>query len=361
LKRILHITNTISEKKLDGGGSREEALIRFLDSKSAVRSVVMNERFLGSRWERLTRVQSLLNEVRLAKPEMIVLNYPAYPFYWQHKVTVYYWMAVFFARKLRNLANDLGARIVIDVMDLPRFQYKDLGYELEMNPKRLEYFDRLIFSLADKLWVCSHSLADLIERKYAIEHSKIIDVLNGYNEQASSACLDASNSLHKLRFVYCGSLNKERGIDDLLAHFNASGVDAELHVCGPHGEWIVGNEKLFCHGTLNEADAMRLASSCDVGLIPYPEYGYYHLAFATKLAFYLGAGIPVMCSMAKETASYVQSMKIGLCRPFDQFANAFSEIASSKKNIMHWKANVQNVRNSFSWNAIYEKALGSSA
>jgi hypothetical protein len=64
-------------------------------------------------------------------------------------------------------------------MDLPAFQYADLGFSLQMRPEQLQAFDKFIFSRADVLWVCSGSIAGLICDRYGIDQRKSMVVLNG--------------------------------------------------------------------------------------------------------------------------------------------------------------------------------------
>ena len=84
---------------------------------------------------------------------------------------------------------------------------------------------------------------------------------------------------------------------------------------------------------------------------------YYHLAFATKLPFYLGLGMPVLCSNARETASHVARLGVGLCWPVDDFATAFATLAEDRSRLRAWRERVLESRAQFQWSEIYARAL----
>jgi len=96
---------------------------------------------------------------------------------------------------------------------------------------------------------------------------------------------------------------------------------------------------------------------CQVGVIPYPESGYYNLAFATKLPFYMALGQPVLCSEARETASHVSRLGIGLVRPLSEFATAIRYLDSHRNQIAAWRQRVMESRGDFAWSNLYSKAL----
>lgn len=358
MARIIHITNFPPVEITDGGTHREAALAGFLASRGAGRIVVQDNEFKRSRKGRVGRLERLLGEIADQRPDAVVLCYPSYPFFWQHRVTPYLGLSVLFASRLKALAHRMGFKIIIDVMDLPVFQYKDLGFRLEMRPGTQQLFDRFVFNHADYLWVCSGALTEVIERVYGIERSRLIVALNGYGNELEPARDKATGTL---KLAYGGSLNQERGIGRVVEAFFAGGVeDGELHLCGPYGEWITDeckDPRIVYHGSLSDAEAGKVLSGCDIGLIPYPESGYYHLAFATKLPFYLGLGLPVLCSQARETAAHVNRLGVGLCWKMDDFARAFAYLAANRNEIDKWRERVYEVRGELAWSSIYARAM----
>lgn len=354
---MIHLTNFQPQPIVDGGSHREEALADFLASRGARRLVVQDSVFGSSKWQRVARLSRLKREMREAAPDLVVLNYPACPFLWQHKVGYYFASSVVLLRWLRHEATRRGFKIVIDVMDLPVFQHRDLGYELQMRDSTLARFDRFVFGQADAIWVCSGLIAGLIHEHYGVPEARLITALNGH-KMGSVPLRDTHEGV---RFAYAGSMNSERGIAPAIEAFLAGAApDSELHLCGPFGDWIPGrfdDPRIVYHGALTDADACAALAACDVGLIPYPERGYYHVAFATKLPFYLNLGLPVLCSAARETASYVEKLGIGMWRDIDSFATAFSEISRNPGVVDEWRGNVLAAREEFDWSYIYSRAL----
>lgn len=357
--RILQITNFAPRQVVDGGTSREEALVHFFAERGASRLVVQDEQFRGSKLGRVMRLRRLMREVREANPDIVVLSYPAYPFFWQHKISPYLAMSMVFALLLRREANKHGFQIVVDVMDLPVLQYKDLGFEIGTSPQTLHFFNRFVFSRADYLWICSDSLVEVMHQRYGVPQARLISVLNGHSMRFEPRQREQKGPI---KFAYAGSLNRERGIGHLIDSFLKSGVaNAELHLCGLHGDWIkveYGDCRgVLYHGSLTDAQACDTLSGCDVGLIPYPEQGYYHLAFATKLPFYMALGLPVLCSNVHETGSHIVRLGVGLCWDINDFAAAFASLCDHPDQIAGWRKRLLEVRSEYSWTSIYSRAL----
>lgn len=357
LAKILHISNFPPGPVLDGGTSRENALEQFLAGYGAKHIIVQDESFKRSKARRLLRLSGIMDEIRAYRPDLVVLYYPSYPFFWQHKVTPYFWMSVLFAELLRRASKKQGFDIVIDIRDLPAFQYKDLGFPIEMKPGTLRWFDRFVFSRANCLWVCSESIGHLVHECYGIAESRLITTLNGYRTPIKPS----TDYGGRLKLAYAGSLNRERGIKTLIdSLFRSEIQDFELHLCGLYGDWILDEYKdsrLVFHGSLTNEQASSTLSQCHIGIIPYPERGYYHLAYATKLSFYMGLGLPVLCSNAHETASHVRRLGVGLCRPMDDFDSAFQTLDNNRDQIKDWQRRVLEVREEFSWHAIFARSL----
>lgn len=354
----MHVTNFPPRPVTDGGTHREEALGKLLASWGARRIVVQDSVFRRNKVAKLFRLGRLMREVRSAKPGLVVCNYPAYPFFWQHKITRYTLISLLFASKLRSMANRLGFRIVIDVMDLPVFQYRDLGYQLEMSEDTHKLFDRFVFRRADKLWVCSEMLAETIRREYGCHEQSTIVALNGHSMDISPPPLDMSGPM---KLAYAGWLSPWRGVACMIDAFLASGVtEAQLHMCGPSGEWIsehYADSRIIYHGSLTDAEAIRRLAGCQVGIIPYPEEGYYNLAFATKFPFYLALGMAVLSSEARETASHVRRLGVGLVAPLDKFSDAIAYLDGHRDEVAQWHRRALEVRSDFDWSNIYSRAL----
>lgn len=351
---IVQVVNFRPRDAYDGGTMREKALGMFLDSQNAVRLVLHDVGFRTGKLGKLKRFLRILDEIDYLCPGLVVLSYPSYPFFWQHKVTPYFLLSLLFAGKMRRLANRKHFGIVIDIMDLPAYQFQDLGFELEMKPEILKRFDRYVFGMADLLWVCSGSIARIINQDYGIDPFRMVVALNGYPDQQFPLDFDG----RQLKLAYAGTLNRERGLEAVFDNLLTGPGDFQVDLCGPSGEWIgskYSDPRLVYHGAITDSAAREVLSDCNLGLIPYPERGYYNLAFATKLAFYLGMGMPVLCSDVDETGDYVRNMGVGLCAPVSRFSEAVQSIVPA--NLLEWREQALKVRGMFSWNSIYQLAM----
>lgn len=356
--RILHITNFGPRKITDGGINREEALARFLADRGAKRIIVQDEQYAQKKLDRFFRLRRLKLEIEAEQPNIIVLHYPAYPFFWQHKMTRYTRMSESFARWLGEWARQKNIRVIIDVADLPLHQYEDIGLPMEMTQAQFADFDRTVFSCASELWVCSSRLADLVRKHY--ECSQVIKpVVNG-SIIRNFQRLELIN--RPFRFVYCGSLKKNRSIDLMISAFaNAKIPNAELHLAGTDGEWITqefDQLNIIYQGSLTDDGAASLASQCDVGLIYYPQKGYYHLAFATKLPFYVCCGLPVLCTDVDETGDAVRSLGIGRIADIACFGKAMREIALTPNFAGQYEQAISQVKHELTWEHLFSIAFG---
>lgn len=356
---ILHITNSHPRPVVDGGTHREEALAAFLSKRGASRLVVRDESFSRSKLGKLTRLPRLMKEIRQAAPELIVLNYPSYPFFWQHKVTRYYWTALLFSRSLARYAGNSGAKVVIDVMDLVRFQHADLGLSMEMSDSQSRRFDKIVFSGAHALWVCSYTLAALVQREYGLQTESVKTVVNGSTVRNGRK---SARDGRPFRFVYCGGLAKERQTEAMVAAFiQADLPHAELHLSGLDGEWIpaeFAQPNIIYHGSLSDADAAGLTSECDAGLIYYPQFGYYHMAFATKLAHYVCCGVPILCTDVRETGSAVRKMGVGVVADASDWPQAMRSMAAADPPTAYHGALLA-AQQELTWEHLYTTALES--
>lgn len=361
--KLLHITNFPSrEATTNGGANREEALSEFLSKQGAGRIIVQERNVWKSKRLRMLRPQSILREIKSFSPDVLVMDYPSFPFFWEHRAGLYYFFSLLFANLIRRWANTSGAKIVIDVMDLPAYQHSDLGIPMHMSMRQFAIFDKTVLGAADCIWICSQSLQELVQKKYGISPEKLRLVVNGANRYEFDD-LPEREPGGRFRFVYCGSLDKERGVEPLINAYYKANIDfAELHISGEGGEWIAakypGNNIVY-HGTLNDIDAAKLASQCDMGIIYYPQIGYYQLAYATKLSFYVCNGIPVLCTDVNETGGAVLDYGTGMVVDIDQFVGTMRSIAQSRENITKYQKAILSMKDNLYWDSLYSSALNS--
>ena len=108
---IVHITNGLLDGNIvDGGSSRENALAGFLQSQDASRLGVQDTSVWKKKHLRPLRPFQLLNDICRLDPELVILNYPAYPFFWRFKVDGYMWGSILFSHLLRHASKRHGFR-----------------------------------------------------------------------------------------------------------------------------------------------------------------------------------------------------------------------------------------------------------
>src|SRR5690606_32784100 len=81
----------------------------------------------------------------------------------------------------------------------------------------------------------------------------------------------------RIKYIYAGTLNKGREIDNFLNIF-INNPKVLLIVIGTDGEWLktLPNENIRYLGEFNESDALHIASQCDIGIVPYNEDKLYY-------------------------------------------------------------------------------------
>ena len=82
--------------------------------------------------------------------------------------------------------------------------------------------------------------------------------------------------------------------------------------------------------------------------IPYDESKqYYNIAYPTKLAFYITAGIPFISTDVNEVRTIVNNYSIGYISPINQWNKIINEISLDEIKKQKEKANA--IKNEFHW------------
>lgn len=362
---ILRICNWPVEQITDGGSSRDLALIQLTESVGGDVLYIQNEFFFKTKLHRLLRSVQLLLQIIRSPHQVIVLYYPGYPFFTKHKVTVWFFVSVIFSIALYIVTRLANKRTIIDVVDLPLHQYLDLHLSMEMNERTFHAFDRLIFSLADEIWFASQSFVELACREYGINPKRTRTVLNGaFRVPQGKLSLDQRlSSLSPLRFVYAGTMNAARELDIMLNAFTVlPQSNIELHLCGIEGEWIpkhYPDPRIVYHGHLSQPDSLDLIRQCDIGIIPYPERGYYNLVFPSKFPLYVTGGVMLLGSNATEMARCIDTWGLGWHGPIEQFDQLLKKCVDDAPSVQAYRHETQIHADSFYWDTIYSHALTS--
>jgi hypothetical protein len=250
----------------------------------------------------------------------------------------------------------------IEVNDLPFEQSRDLQLP---NFSYYSSFQEKLFKLKNvKFDFASYGMRNYVIEKYHLKPDQGQVILNGSDQlmdfdPSIYTSLLGKNS-NKLKYVYVGTLNKGRQIEDLIRVFETS--PHELFLLGPGGEWINDTlksqdiENIRYLGVFSDSMALQISSLCDVGVIPYDESRfYYNMCYPTKVSFYLAAGLPILSTRLKETQQVIKDKNVAWFLPIGVWRDIIA--SNDRENIMILKQNVLLYRTHFYWNYLLKELI----
>ena len=287
----------------------------------------------------------------LRKNDTVFFLYPRVgaPLYQKDGVSKVCTKAFFKGIDLANKKN----RVVFDIADLKYEQAIDLELANEDVLPRLHEIEERLFSTKSYFIFASYQMREYVCRKYNVDYAKTDVCINGGHLLKDNLSSMSVNT-NIVNYVYAGTLNKGRQIEQLISSF-PDDEKIHLYLLGTNGEWINSKSKNITYlGALEEGEAQSFVSKCDVGLIPYDnERLYYNIAYPTKLSFYLTAGIPYLSTPVAEVERENIKIDGGWLHPISEWNKQFLSI--TKNEIKIKKQNViQNSRN-YLWDSIFEK------
>jgi len=269
---------------------------------------------------------------------------------------VFFMKANFFQKFVFHLLEkvSINNKLIIEVNDLVYEQSIDL--ELVVDDFFSFLQDKLYSIKGCNYIFASHEMKNYTSKKYNIlcKYSSVI--INGAPELKDHSIVyndEKWMESDKKKFVYAGSLNKGRQIENLLTIFSED-EDNLLVVLGNEGEWLnetnLPNNIIYL-GNFEEGIAHYIVSRCDVGIIPYNESRfYYNLCFPTKVSFYITAGLPVLCTPLKELQNVFYNDNVILFNPFCNWKNIIKNI--DKEQIVKMKKSANLMKKSYQWDFI---------
>lgn len=315
----------------DGGLYRKAGLVEFLKQRASGRFHELVIPTGGSRGRRTGRALLMLMRFALAtRARKVLFFYPALPLFHPpsaHKLPA---LAIWLATVRRALSRR-GVKIVLDVEDLPAVQHLTLtGRPHPAGEGVLARAERWLSRFADEVWLPSKEMADRWRQLSAAPGRSVRVVPTGAPAQVSAA---HSRPGQGVQFLCAASLYEahDRGVSWLIERFSEGAApQARLLLAGPGGEWIArrcSRERVEWVGALERAALESLAVGADWGLVPYPERGYFHMAFPAKLALYTACGLPVLTTAARTAAQAVQAAGVGRVSPADSWARTLGELS----------------------------------
>lgn len=244
--------------------------------------------------------------------------------------------------------------VFIEINDLIYEQSIDL--QLPINPNALLY-QEVLFGINNLNYIfASYHMRDYIVKKYNISKFKTQVIINGAPElqRMHLPRIPDTLSTDVLKFVYVGTSEKGRGIEQLLRTFE--NIPHYLLLVGEGGEWIAEQhyKNVIYLGAHSEKEAANLISQCDMGIVHYDESKlYYNICQPTKYSFYLSAGLPILSTRLEESMLNFKNLSNEVCifAKINDWEPIIKNLDSDK--IKLFKENVNKIKNNFYWNNIF--------
>ena len=246
--------------------------------------------------------------------------------------------------------------VIFDISDIKYEQAVDLELSgLDMDGMR--DFEKRLFSLGQKYVFASYSMREYAVKTHGIpmEHTDVC-INGGTIRESSGRSYDALPG-DKLKYVYAGTLNKGRMIEQMIDVF-PDNEKSVLILMGSNGEWInkylreIGKKGVRYLGAFEEWEAREIVSQCDVGVIPYDDTRlYYNIAYPTKLSFYITAGLPFISTPVSEVKKVLAKYDIGYMEKLADWADKVNTL--TKEDIETTKQEVKKAMPFFTWEKIF--------
>jgi len=215
-----------------------------------------------------------------------------------------------------RLSKRLSAKAVFDIYD----DYSHFG------TNKLPFMRTLLRNTVSKsdLVVCA---SESIQEKYRTYRENALLVQNGvdgriFKPQDKQIARERSGIKSSDIVVgYFGSIQKPRGVDDLIAaieRLRAQGRDIKLLMAGCDlGDVTLDYPWIDFRGMVKQENVVTLINSCDVVTIPYKDTELIRMTNACKLMEYLACSVPVVVSDVSDYASYFPESFACVARPSD--------------------------------------------
>ena len=246
-------------------------------------------------------------------------------------------------------------RLIIEVNDLIYEQSIDLGLKVDAFYQK---FQNRLFEIRKAHFIfASSEMEKYVKATWNLPFTDTI--INGGKELGDIAIqnFDCLN-LAEVKFVYAGTLNKGRQIEELIQLFS-NFPQVQLILLGSEGEWIfseVDVKNIHYLGNFEESIAQQIVSKCDVGIIPYDANRfYYNLCYPTKASFYITAGITFLSTPVDELKNHFEESNSAYFIPIEEWKNFIINI--DKKDILEKTNKAKEIMNKFTWNSLINQKL----
>ena len=175
----------------------------------------------------------------LRKNDTVFFLYPRVgaPLYQKDGVSKVCTKAFFKGIDLANKKN----RVVFDIADLKYEQAIDLELANEDVLPRLHEIEERLFSTKSYFIFASYQMREYVCRKYNVDYAKTDVCINGGHLLKDNLSSMSVNT-NIVNYVYAGTLNKGRQIEQLISSF-PDDEKIHLYLLGTNGEWINSKSK----------------------------------------------------------------------------------------------------------------------
>lgn len=279
--------------------------------------------------------------------EVILVHYSIFASLLSHALVTNF----VFMRLLRTVLNrvTMNNRLFIEVNDLPYEQ----AIDLELPHNRMNAFDDLLFRLRRINFIfASVGMSHYICATYDTPWENCSVLING--GPAAKSMPTATYQSSCLSFVYAGTLNQGRQIEEMMLAFEDS--HHRLYLLGENGNWIENfsykRANIIYLGALDEERAHEFVSTCDVGLIPYDQSrSYYNMCYPTKASFYVTAGIPFLSTELTELKHHFGANR-ALFYKLEDWKTVISE-SDFPSTVSELKPRVRSMSADFQWQKLW--------
>jgi glycosyltransferase involved in cell wall biosynthesis len=174
---------------------------------------------------------------------------------------------------------------------------------------------------AHKVYVISDNMGKFLCENYGIDKYIVIhDGVNALMPEGSNS-RKQSNSIN---LMYAGILHNMQSdmLNSIVRNLaNLKNSNFEIHVCSTDAYKPLSNSynvKIVNHGWVDETQLRVISGYCDFGLLPLSfaqsDELFYRTSLMTKIPFYLGAGLPILCfgPAGSSAVEIIKNDKIGL-------------------------------------------------
>jgi hypothetical protein len=322
----------------DGGNARNRAFLKYFEYNNYLIINVYNKFLLI----RLYKFLFFICVSIFTRSNLIFIHYGTLVTLFPYKIYNIQLCRNFINFLLKKIS--INHNLSIEINDLPFEQSIDLDLKIH---KASKIFQENILSLKNCSFIfASNEMKTYSCNKYGTKVNESKVIINGaFKLQSKRLYSNTILNIDKFKFIYAGSLNQGRQIEDLIKIFENKNV--LLLLIGEMGEWLqnypTANNIIYL-GSFPENIALEIVSLCNIGLIPYNEDKfYYNISYPTKSSFYIASGIPILSTPLKELSNVLSDLDVAYFVSFkywDQFISNldYDNYKIKKENIIKYQS-----------------------